>query len=58
MSERSESGRGVQDHISAAFRHENVADLGGDEEMNAIVAAGPPAAATDPPHLSTAKEAP
>ncbi|MET0683536.1 MAG: hypothetical protein ABWZ29_09370 [Casimicrobiaceae bacterium] len=28
-------------HVSAAFRHENVADLGGDEEMNAIVASGP-----------------
>ncbi len=31
----------MQDHVSAAFRPENVAVLGGDEELNAIVAAGP-----------------
>ena len=41
MSKRSEPGRDVQDHVSAAFRHENVADLGGDEEMKVIVATGP-----------------
>jgi len=41
MSEKFEPGRDVHEHVSAAFRHENVADLGGDEEMNAIVAIGP-----------------
>jgi hypothetical protein len=41
MSEKPEPGRDVQDHVSAAFRPENVAVLGGDEELNAIVAAGP-----------------
>jgi hypothetical protein len=41
MSERSEPGRDVHDHVSAAFRPENVAALGGDEELNAMIAAGP-----------------
>ena len=41
MSERPEPGRDVRDHVSAAFRPENVAVLGGDEELNAMVAAGP-----------------
>ena len=41
MSEKFEPGRDVDEHVSAAFRPENVADVGGDEEMNAIVAAGP-----------------
>ena len=31
----------MHDHVSAAFRPENVAVFGGDEELNAIVAAGP-----------------
>jgi hypothetical protein len=31
----------MQDHVSAEFRPEHVAVLGGDEELNAIVAAGP-----------------
>ena len=35
----------MQDHVSAAFRPENVAVLGLDEELNAIVAAGPRGAA-------------
>ena len=41
MSERSEPGLDVQDHVSAAFCPENVAVLGGDGELNVIVAAGP-----------------
>ncbi|MGB8433774.1 MAG: hypothetical protein WCE38_05910 [Burkholderiales bacterium] len=41
MSDKSEPGRDTQDHVSAAFRPENVAVMCGDEELNAIVAAGP-----------------
>ena len=41
MSGKFEQGREVQNYISAAFHRGNVADLGGDEELNAIVAAGP-----------------
>ena len=41
MSEKSEPRRDVRDHISAAFHPENVAVLCGDEELNAIVTAGP-----------------
>ena len=41
MSEQFEPGRDMHEHVSAAFRPENVADLGGAEELNAVVAAGP-----------------
>lgn len=41
MSEKPEARRDVPGHVSAAFRPENVAALGGDEELSAMVAAGP-----------------
>ena len=35
------SGNGIEDHISAAFRRENVAFHGNDDEVLAIAADGP-----------------
>ena len=41
MSEKFEPGRDVLDHVSAAFRPENVALHGNDADVGKIVAMGP-----------------
>jgi hypothetical protein len=41
MSEKSEPGRDVPSHVSAAFRAENVALLGSADELRKVVAVGP-----------------
>ncbi len=41
MSEESKLVPGVEDHVSSAFRPENVALLGDKDEMRKIVARGP-----------------